>query len=259
MELKYYKYEGTGNDFIMIDNREQHFDVNNTELIERLCNREKGIGADGFITVENKENYDFKMVYFNSDGNESTMCGNGGRCIIHLANKLGIIENTAFFHAIDGEHEGVFGAEVVKIKMQNVSAVDRRDEVCILNTGSPHYVVNAENIDTLDVVEMGRSIRNNDEFNDEGINVNFIEWNNDRIKIRTYERGVEDETLSCGTGCVAAAIAVAVQTGSEYSTYNIKSKGGELKVQFESNGNDAFSNIWLEGPVKFDHEGNLNG
>ncbi|NQY08328.1 MAG: diaminopimelate epimerase [Flavobacteriales bacterium] len=258
MKFDYYKYEGTGNDFIMIDNRNKLFDTSNVELIRSLCDRESGIGADGFITIENEEGYDFKMVYFNSDGNESTMCGNGGRCIIHMAHTIGITEIDTKFIAIDGAHEGVFSNDSTRLKMMNVTGVRQHQSDFILDTGSPHYVVFKDDIDQLDLVEEGRAIRYNEEFKSEGINVNFVSKQDGFIKVRTYERGVEDETLSCGTGCVASAISASIESGRAGNGFLIQTKGGQLSVSFNDDGNSNYSNVWLEGPVIIDHQGTFN-
>ena len=258
MDFIYYQYEGTGNDFIIIDNRSDEFNVSNSHLINRLCHREKGIGADGFITINDKSGYDFEMKYFNSDGFESTMCGNGGRCIIHLANKLGITNDNTRFYAIDGEHVGIFGEEQVRLKMTDVQGITKRGDDFVLDTGSPHYVIFDDNVQLLDVVNTGRSIRNQEEFKDDGINVNFVAIIDDGIEVRTYERGVEDETLSCGTGCVASAIATSLLAQRSENNYSIRTRGGVLKVEFENEGDHHFTEIWLEGPVRMDHQGTFN-
>jgi diaminopimelate epimerase len=258
MDFEYYKYEGTGNDFVMIDNRSQKFNTSDVKLIKHLCDRDNGIGADGFITINDKDQFDFEMKYFNSDGNESTMCGNGGRCIIHMANKLGIIDDKAHFYAIDGEHEGVFGEEQVRLKMMDVQGVSKSGDDFILDTGSPHYVKFVEDVNKLDVVHEGRSIRNKEQFKAKGINVNFVSVTDEGIIVRTYERGVEDETLSCGTGCVASAIAASLVIKSSDHVFLIHTKGGLLNVQFEVKGDNHFSNIWLEGPVRMDHQGTFH-
>lgn len=251
MNVNFKKYQGTGNDFIMIDNRSLFFKRENNELVEKLCHRRFGIGADGLILLQNKNGYDFEMIYFNSDGRESSMCGNGGRCIIQFAKEMGVIENNCKFWAIDGEHFGSIDAQgIVTLKMQNVLSVDREENSFLLNTGSPHYVQFAQNIRQLDVVKEARKIRYGERFAKEGINVNFVEsLGANAIKIRTYERGVEDETLSCGTGVVAAGISNFLFTGSLQNKIDVQTEGGKLRVEFDYDGK-VFNNILLIGPAE---------
>lgn len=246
MELKFYKYQGTGNDFIMLDNRSNVFDSKNTTLIEKLCHRRFGIGADGFILLENEPGYDFKMVYFNSDGNQSSMCGNGGRCLVKFAHDLGVIKESTTFLAIDGPHEAFIKDNLVHLKMIDVTAVENNSDHFFMNTGSPHYVKTVSEIDTFNVFDEGKKIRNNERFKEKGTNVNFTECKNDILHVRTYERGVEDETYSCGTGVTAAAIAASFN--GMKSPVQIKTLGGDLGVSFEKE-NAGFKNIFLIGPA----------
>jgi len=253
MKIKFYKYEGTGNDFILIDNRDKKLKVKNPELWKRLCDRHFGIGADGLMLIQNKKGYDFEMVYFNADGNESTMCGNGGRCIAHLAKKLDIVKGkSTSFIAIDGKHEAEFGNKhTVKLKMNDVKNIVEHTGFYTLNTGSPHYVTLVKDIMEIDVRSDGRSIRNCNAYKKEGINVNFVEVLGKKIMLRTYERGVEDETLSCGTGTVAAALVLAgkgLATAKDHC--DIQTMGGTLRVWFTKE-KDGFKNIWLEGPATY--------
>ncbi|MCB9034888.1 MAG: diaminopimelate epimerase [Chitinophagales bacterium] len=243
------KYQGTGNDFIIIDNRNLIFNKN-TLLIQQLCDRKFGIGADGLMLIENDDHYDFKMVYYNADGNESTMCGNGGRCIAHYAFQLGITTNKGKFIAIDGEHDFEIKADgAVKLKMIDVNKIDKDGDAFVLFTGSPHFVLMKDNITIDDFVAQAKAIRYNDTYAKEGINVNFINTNDiDNISMRTYERGVEDETLSCGTGTVAVALTVASIKAINAGSLPIQTPGGELRVYFTQN-NHQFSDIWLEGPA----------
>lgn len=252
MKINFRKYQGTGNDFVMLDQREtQHLTRKSTAQIRHLCDRRFGIGADGLILLQNKEGYDFEMIYFNSDGNESTMCGNGGRCIVAFAKALGIIEDKCKFLAIDGDHEALIREDDwVELKMGNVGKVEMGEDFYVLDTGSPHYVVFVEDLDDINVAESGSLIRYNDRFKKEGINVNFVEKADKSLLIGTYERGVEDETLSCGTGATACAIAQYIDSEKESGTQiDIKVKGGKLSVRFSEDRKNGFENIWLSGPA----------
>lgn len=256
MKVNFKKYQGTGNDFVMIDNRNLFFNSKDEVLVERLCNRRFGIGADGLILLQNKENYDFEMLYFNSDGKESSMCGNGGRCIIQFAKELGVIKNQCQFLAIDGVHFGSIDLQgIVTLKMQDVTQVEIAENSFILNTGSPHFVQFIEDIESLDLVAEAQKIRYGKRFEKEGINVNFVtSKNSNTITIRTYERGVEDETLSCGTGVVAASISHYLNNPSNIQETIIEAKGGTLKVHFDYDGK-TFSNIQLIGAAEKVFEG----
>lgn len=253
MKLNFYKYQGTGNDFVMIDNRRHVISKNSTNLIKRLCDRKFGIGADGLILLEAPEvsGEDFKMVYFNADGRESSMCGNGGRCIVAFARFLGIIEDKASFTAIDGHHDAVISEDEVGLKMADVSDVSETELAVFLNTGSPHHIVFTEDLDELDIKTLGSRIRYSDLYSGRGgTNVNFVQARGDLgFKVRTYERGVEDETLSCGTGVTAVALAAYVTGRSLDQTIHLQTPGGELSVSFEK-ADKGFKNIWLHGPAK---------
>ncbi|MBI3519418.1 MAG: diaminopimelate epimerase [Bacteroidetes bacterium] len=251
MLLECYKYQGTGNDFVLIDNREKKVSLT-TEQIKWLCNRRFGIGADGLMLLELEPGIDFKMVYFNSDGHESSMCGNGGRCITAFAKRLGIITAEAKFLAIDGIHDAKITEESVSLKMNDVRQVEVGEDYFYLNTGSPHYVKFVKDIESTDIVAEGKKIRYNDRFKAEGTNVNFIEKKENELFVRTYERGVEDETLSCGTGVTAAALVAALKGQStDRNNCIIKTLGGNLNVKFEKVLENTFYNIWLEGPANF--------
>jgi diaminopimelate epimerase len=257
MLLHFYKYQGTGNDFVILDNRNKIYDFT-TEEVAFLCHRRFGIGADGLMLLNPHEQYDFEMKYYNADGRESSMCGNGGRCLVKFAAEMGIIKSEYKFLAIDGEHEASIETNgQVALKMNDVSSVSSRYNKHILNTGSPHYVEIIENVMSLDVFERGRSIRYSDEFKKEGINVNFVEQATepDTIIVRTYERGVEDETYSCGTGVTAAAL-VSYHNDNGFNHVNVKTKGGQLAVEFEKL-EDRFQNIWLIGPATKVFEGEI--
>jgi diaminopimelate epimerase len=256
MKYTFYKYHGTGNDFVIIDNRDNHFQAD-MKLIKFLCDRRFGIGADGLMTLINDNEYDFFMRYYNSDGNESSMCGNGGRCMVAFANMLGLVNERADFRAIDGIHEAYISEpDYVKLRMNDVERIQHYGKDYFVDTGSPHYVRFLEEIDLIDVKSEGRNIRNSKEFGKSGTNVNFISILGDgEIKMRTYERGVEDETWSCGTGTVASAIITAYKSQPDINAYTIHAPGGNLKVQFERKGPEEFRNIWLEGPATFVYQG----
>ncbi len=253
--LTFYKYQGTGNDFVIIDNRTQAY-TPTTERNRWLCDRKFGIGADGLICLQQSDKYDFEMLYFNSDGNESTMCGNGGRCLVAFAKQMGIITNFATFNAIDGLHEATINeTNWVELKMNDVAKVEQHNGCFVLNTGSPHYIQFVENLNAIDVYNAGKDIRYSPLFRAEGINVNFVETENNRLNVATYERGVEDETLSCGTGVTAAAIAYGLKNHIS-GEIPIQTKGGGLSVKFEKQ-NDTFKNVWLCGPATFVFKGSI--
>jgi diaminopimelate epimerase len=255
-QLSFAKYQGTGNDFIMIDNRSGVFDPSDLRLVQKFCDRKFGIGADGLILIQTKEGYDFEMVYFNSDGSQS-LCGNGSRCAVNYSRKLGIIGSKAYFLAIDGPHEAVvLETGIVELRMGDVAAIEQNNESFFINTGSPHWVQYVQNLENYDVVSNGRTIRYSDRFNLKGTNVNFIEkLENGDLFVRTYERGVEDETLSCGTGVTAAALAAS--TKGFVSPVRIKALGGNLKVGFKGNSTEGFTDIWLIGPAEEVFEGTV--
>lgn len=250
MKVTFYKYQGTGNDFVMIDNRESVFDKNNIELVQKMCDRKFGIGADGLILIENIDDLDFNMVYFNSDGSQS-FCGNGSRCAVAFAKFLGIIDSQAYFNSTDGEHEAWINANgEVSLKMHDVAAIEKGDGYYFINTGSPHYIEEVKSVKEIDVYERGKEVRYNDRFKAEGTNVNFVKYNQEEIDIRTYERGVEDETLSCGTGVTAAALSWADKFKLTSGKVKVNSQGGELSVAFKRN-EKGFNDIWLIGPATY--------
>jgi diaminopimelate epimerase len=249
MKLNFFKYHGNGNDFIMIDNRIKNF-IPNAEIIKNLCDRHFGIGADGLILLENAKDYDFKMLYYNSDGKEGTMCGNGGRCIVSFAKKLGIIKDNVKFIAVDGEHFAEINKGSISLKMQDVVNFKTIENNYLLDTGSPHFVQFVDDINDVDIYNKGKEIRNSKIVGEGGANVNFAQVFDKVIKIGTYERGVENETLSCGTGSTAVAIAAYLNGGKKKTNFDIETKGGMLHIKFDEN-NNIFSNIWLSGPTKF--------
>jgi diaminopimelate epimerase len=257
MQHTFYKYQGTGNDFVIIDNREDFFDKNDTKLIADICDRRFGIGADGLILLEQHDTVDFKMVYFNADGNESSMCGNGGRCITAFAKYLGIINFEATFEAIDGLHHSIIDNDLVKLQMQDVDHIENSENHVCLDTGSPHHVLLHSKLKELDVKYEGAKIRYNEYYNEEGVNVNFVDKIDDNtFAIRTYERGVEDETLSCGTGVTAVALAMHYLKEAQNNVIDLKTEGGNLQVSFVKEG-DVYKDIWLTGPAKMVFKGEL--
>jgi diaminopimelate epimerase len=259
MTIHFYKYHGTGNDFVLVDNRSGKYFNLSTEQIQKICDRRFGIGADGFMMLNEKTGYDFEMLYYNANGLEGTMCGNGGRCIVKFAHDIGIQKSEYFFVAVDGTHEAIFSDDknLVSLKIQNVTDIKRHEMDFVLNTGSPHFVRMTKDLKNLNVVQEGRKIRYAADFEKEGINVNFVEiQNDDSIFVRTYERGVEDETFSCGTGVTAAALAFHQNKIGSHSV-NIQTIGGKLNVTFEQNSNGKYEHIWLKGPAVKVFEGNI--
>jgi diaminopimelate epimerase len=258
MKLTFYKYQGTGNDFVMIDNRQNIFPKNDTKLVARLCDRRFGIGADGLILLENHPKYNFTMVYYNSDGNESTMCGNGGRCLVAFAKQLEIIEDKAEFEAIDGYHfASVDEKGIVSLQMINVDTIKIAEGYTFLNTGSPHHIQMVENVRDVKVKEQGAEIRYSELYGKAGSNVNFVSpLANDKFAVRTYERGVEDETLSCGTGATAVAIALYKNGLTHSNTIKLQVEGGDLAVSFKED-QGKFTDVFLIGPAEFVFKGEI--
>lgn len=260
MEIKFYKYQGTGNDFIILDNREKNYNSFSQDQVRQLCDRKFGIGADGLMLLNEKEGYDFEMIYYNADGKPGSMCGNGGRCMLKFASEIGINKSLYKFLAFDGEHEGKIDPEgIVSVKMNDVSKVEHRHGDFILDTGSPHYIRLVPDVMHTDVVKKGREIRYSHEFEKEGINVNFVEQLSDvdQIKVRTYERGVENETLSCGTGVTAAAL-VCYHNVNGFNEVEVETPGGRLNVEFDRVGDGVYKNIWLCGPAEKVFEGTIS-
>jgi diaminopimelate epimerase len=257
MKVSFYKFHGNGNDFVIIDNLNGSIVLTDRQ-IQLLCSRRLGIGADGLMLLNSSEKYDFKMVYFNSDGKESSMCGNGGRCIAAFASFLGIVKSEFIFEAIDGPHKAIIlykndekNLWDIKLQLSDVSGVDINNGYYFLDTGSPHYVEFIKNVAELDVISEGRKTRYSEKFTPYGTNVNFVEPNGKRIFVRTYERGVEDETLSCGTGVTASAIAYYLE--SEICPVNVHTIGGDFIVSFDHKKdtlNHIFNNVWLQGPAE---------
>ena len=258
MQITFYKYQGTGNDFVMIDNRLGVFPKDNIKLIAHLCDRRFGIGGDGLILLENDPETDFKMVYFNSDGNQSTMCGNGGRCLVAFAKKLQVIQNETTFNAVDGlHHASVDQDEIVSLQMIDVNSINTTANYSFLNTGSPHHVQIVEDLENYNVKDNGAAIRYGNLYGKEGSNINFVKKINDTtFSLRTYERGVEDETLACGTGATAAAIAMNATGETDATSINLNVEGGKLIVSFDKEDN-IYTNVFLKGPAEFVFEGTI--
>ncbi len=254
--MNFYKYHGTGNDFVLIDAFNQNIELTKNEII-KLCNRRFGIGADGLMLLKKHSEFDFEMDYYNPDGSGATFCGNGARCIVAFAKKLGIIKNETKFLASDGVHKARINNNIVKLQMNNPNSVSEKEDYFFMNTGSPHVVKFCENLQNVPVYQTGKIIRHKKEFQPLGTNVNFIEIKKNHIQVRTYEKGVEDETYSCGTGVIASALSYALKYKIANNFVNIDTKGGKLKVYFEINKKE-FSDIWLQGVATFVFEGKLN-
>jgi len=257
MQIEFYKYHGTGNDFIILDNRTNQYEGLSELEIKSMCHRRFGIGADGLMMLCIEEGYDFRMKYYDADGKEGSMCGNGGRCLVKFAFEMGIQKTSYHFIAIDGPHDAIIKTNgLIGLKMQDVNSIQVNNTDVILNTGSPHFIRFVDNIKTLDVFTEGRTIRNSDAYKEHGINVNFVEKQTDLIKLRTYERGVEDETLSCGTGATAAAIAYSTQLG--LNKVPIEVQGGLLEVEFNRISENECTKIWLTGPAQYVFKGSID-
>jgi len=249
MRIEFYKYQGTGNDFVLIDNRSLQFHKENTQLVAQLCDRKFGVGADGLILLEDHDSADFAMVYYNADGNLSSMCGNGGRCIVHFARYLGIISSEARFEAVDGMHSASIEGDLVCLKMNDVTQVKVDKQAMFLQTGSPHHVTLVSELANFDVYSEGKKIRT-ERYGKAGANVNFVEQQGENIfAVRTYERGVEDETLSCGTGVTAVAIAMHATGRSKHNSIQLSTLGGTLEVSFLKTAS-AYTEVYLKGPAK---------
>jgi diaminopimelate epimerase len=258
MQIEFYKYQGTGNDFVMIDNRSNFFPKDNIQLIARLCDRRFGIGGDGLILLENDIETDFKMVYYNSDGNQSSMCGNGGRCLVAFAKKLHVIKDNTTFIATDGlHHASVAENGIVSLQMIDVPEVKITPDYVFMNTGSPHHIQLVEDLEHYNVKENGARIRYGELYGKQGSNINFVKKIDDTtFSLRTYERGVEDETLACGTGATAVAIAMNVLGETKASSIDLNVEGGKLVVSFDEK-DGKFTNVFLKGPAEFVFKGEI--
>ena len=258
MHIQFFKYQGTGNDFVIIDNRSGKYSGLSMSQVRLICDRRFGVGADGLMLLNNHADYDFEMKYFNADGKESSMCGNGGRCLVRFAQDMGIMRTNYSFLASDGPHEASINIDgIVSLKMKDVPDIDFRRSHFILNTGSPHYVEMTQNVMDVDVLKRGKEIRYSPEFEKEGINVNFVEQLDtpDKILVRTYERGVEAETYSCGTGVTAAAL-VCHHNDNGFNRVEVQTLGGHLSVEYDKI-DDGFKNVWLNGPAEKVFDGTI--
>lgn len=254
-KIHFHKYQATGNDFVVIDNRESKLQLS-AEEVKHICDRRLGVGADGLMLVENHPSLQFNLTYYNSDGSQS-LCGNGSRAAVHFASSLGMVNGKSVFNAFDGEHSAeLLPRGIVRLKMNPVNEVKQLGNDVFMNTGSPHFIRFVSDVSDYPVYEEGRKIRYSDEFKPGGTNVNFVSLQKENtIFVRTYERGVENETLSCGTGVTAAAIAASFKGYS--SPVAIKTLGGELSVEFKSSQSGTFQEIFLIGPAKMVFEGDL--
>ena len=258
MQLEFYKYQGTGNDFVMIDNRSNTFPKENTKLVARLCDRRFGIGADGLILLDNDTDSDFRMVYYNSDGNLSSMCGNGGRCLVAFAKQLNVIQNQTTFIATDGLHHATVADDgIVSLQMIDVAEIKNTPDYSFLNTGSPHHVQLVADLEHYNVKENGAAIRYGTLYGQQGSNINFVKKIDETtFSLRTYERGVEDETLACGTGATAVAIAMNATGQTNSNVINLNVEGGKLAVSFDKV-DDKYTNVFLKGPAEFVFKGTI--
>jgi diaminopimelate epimerase len=256
MIVSFNKYQGAGNDFIIIDNRNELVNPYDSDLINKLCNRRFGIGADGLILISGHDQADFEMKYFNSDGKLGSMCGNGGRCTAHFSLKYGIAGKNQKFMAFDGIHEATVEEGSVRLQMSNVNEYKIIDGNYFINTGSPHYIIFTDDVDKLNINEEGKKIRWSSKFAPGGTNVNFVQVADNGLYIRTFERGVEEETLACGTGVTASAIASVLKGHFDTAPVNVRARGGNLKVEFKIR-NEKVTEIWLTGLATFVFEGSI--
>jgi len=261
MLVHFSKYHGTGNDFVIVDGRELDLAVFDQNLIQQLCHRRYGIGADGLIILESSEGYDFSMRYFNADGREGSMCGNGGRCIVAFAHRLGITGTDAAFEGIDGSHHAtILPGGDIRLKLSDVSGIHALEDGYLLDTGSPHFVKFVENLDQIAMELEGKEIRHQSRFGTEGVNVNFVEAGKEHatLRVRTFERGVEAETWSCGTGVTAAAICTYFHQKTDNIAYRIGTRGGDLQVSFQPMPKDCFTEVYLTGPASHVYDGAIH-
>jgi diaminopimelate epimerase len=260
MLVRFSKYHGTGNDFIMIDGRAQERSLFQSGLISRLCDRRFGIGADGLIILEESGTSDFTMRYFNSDGKEGSMCGNGGRCITAFASDLGIISLESTFEGIDGLHQAsILPGGNIRLKLAGVSGIKKLEDGYLLDTGSPHFVSFVQDLELMDLEQEGAVIRQQSRFGKGGVNVNFVERGQapDEIMVRTFERGVEGETWSCGTGVTAAAITTSFESSADIQSYKVQTRGGKLDVTFNTQSEGVYTDIYLTGPASHVYDGTI--
>lgn len=259
MKFTFYKYHGTGNDFVILDNREKQYDGITEKQVRFLCERRFGVGSDGLMLLNTAAGYDFEMKYYNADGREGTMCGNGGRCLVQFAKDMEIHRLTYRFKAIDGDHEAEIDRnKIIRLKMMDVTKVEQHSTYTLVDTGSPHYIKFTTDLAGTDVAEAGKNIRYNPHFAEKGVNVNFVETTgDDSIFVRTYERGVEAETLSCGTGVTAASL-MSAHNALGFNRVEVRTYGGMLSVEFKKMSETEFREIWLCGPATFVFKGEID-
>jgi diaminopimelate epimerase len=258
MNIHFHKYQGTGNDFVILDNRDGRYSTLTNQQVKHICDRRFGIGADGLMMLNLHPGYDFEMKYYNADGGESSMCGNGGRCLVKFASHIGMFKSMYHFLASDGPHEAEIDADgTVSLKMKDVAKLEEHGSDFVLDTGSPHFVKLVSDVMNCEVYKKGHDIRYSDEFAEKGINVNFVQQKSDfEIIVRTYERGVEDETWSCGTGVTAAAL-VCYHNETGYNDVTVFTKGGKLTVEYDRVDDGHYHNIFLCGPAEKVYEGDI--
>jgi diaminopimelate epimerase len=262
MKLDFFKYQGAGNDFIIVDNRKNSFPKDNTTLIQQLCKRHFGIGSDGLILIEKSSTVDFYMEFYNPDGSQS-FCGNGSRCAVLFVHHIGMIKKQCTFQSKNGENKAeIVSQDEVKLAMFDVklNSIESLGNDWSINTGSPHYIQFQQSIDGIDIVPEAQKIRYNEQYKKQGINVNYVEVDHtleNTIKVRTYERGVEDETLACGTGVTACALAYNLAVNAASNVITVFAKGGQLTVSFEKDA-QSFHSIFLQGPAKFVYKGEID-
>ncbi|MFK7785461.1 MAG: diaminopimelate epimerase [Crocinitomicaceae bacterium] len=255
MRIDFVKYQGTGNDFVMLDNMSGKYDSLTLQDIQFICDRKLGIGADGLIKISNDHSTDFYVDYFNADGSQS-FCGNGARCSTAFAKEIGLIESVTRFNAIDGIHRAEIEDDIVRLEMLNVAKIDRINDDYFVDTGSPHYV-HLKNGEVEDIVSYGKKVRYSERFEKEGVNVNYlIQKSKSSVQVETYERGVEDETLSCGTGVTACGL-IQLSNNPDINRVEIETKGGHLSVEAKADGNGGFNDIWLSGPATKVFDGSI--
>ncbi len=257
MLIPFHKYHGTGNDFIIIDNRQDLSLTGNQLIIKKLCERRFGIGADGLLLLSDHDPYDFEMKYFNADGSEGSFCGNGARCVASFAHRSGIAGKSMHFIACDGTHEAEVEKDRVRVKINDVKGIEQQKGYFFLDTGSPHAVYFRSDVETMDAYTEGKKIRYSKPFQPGGTNVDFMLPKGDNLFVRTYERGVENETLSCGTGVVASAICAVLDGKFNNLPVSVQTPGGALEVDFTIAARDHITDIWLSGPVRFVFKGEI--
>jgi len=251
MEIQFYKYQGTGNDFIIVSDWDDGVIELSIDQIKKLCDRKFGIGSDGLIVIGKSDLADFKMDFYNPDGSQS-FCGNGSRCAVMFASQHNLIQRKGSFIAVDGIHDfELVNDQLVKIQIRDLSNFETSEDHFFLDTGSPHYIMYTHDVSSIDIMAEAKKIRYNERFKSVGTNVNFVEELECGLRVRTYERGVEDETLSCGSGVTAVALSHYLKT-NEKGAKRIFTQGGELSVEFE-----VFNSGFISTPIFMIHESGI--